>query len=85
MITLLLLYSVGAHNAFICENGGGIVALSLRFILSSPTWLVLCFSVMSDLNLDNPGCQSLGAPPPSSGSSSDYAADRSTCLTRTGG
>ena len=86
MITLLLLYSIGAHNAFICENGGGggSVELSLRFIISSPTWPVLCFSVMSDLNLDNPGFQSQGAPPPtppSSGSSSDSAADRRTCLT----
>ena len=25
-----------------------------------PTWPVLCFSVMSDLNLDDPGFQSLG-------------------------
>ena len=66
MITLLLLYSVGAHDAFICENmwGGGSVELSLRFIISSPVWPVLCFSVMSDLNLDNQGYQSLGAPPP---------------------
>ena len=82
VITLLLLYSVSAHEAFICESGGG-VELSLRFIISSPTWPVLCCSVMSDLNLDNPGYQSLGAPPPappSSGSSSDYAADRHTCL-----
>ena len=39
---------------------------------------------MSDLNLDNPGFQSPGAPtpaPPSSGSSSDSAADRRTCIT----
>ena len=89
MITLLLLYNVGAHDAFICENGvgGGGVELSLRFIISSPTWPVLCCSVMSDLDLDNQGYQSLGAPPPapppppSSGSSSDYAADRHACLT----
>ena len=85
MISLLLLYSVGAHDAFICENvGGGGVELSLRFIISSPTWLVLCCSVMSDLNLDNPGYQSLGATPPaspSSGSSLYYVADRHTCLT----
>ena len=91
MITLLLLYSVGAHDAFICEmvgggGGGGSVELSLRFIISSPTWPVLCCSVRSDLNLDNPGYQSLGAPPPpppllSSGSSSDYTADRRTYLT----
>ena len=45
-------------------GGGGSVELSLRFIISSPTWPVLCFSVMCDLNLDNPGYQSLGAPPP---------------------
>ena len=39
---------------------------------------------MSDLNLDNLGFQSPGAPtpaPPSSGSSSDSAADRHTCIT----
>ena len=39
---------------------------------------------MSDLNLDNPGFQSPGAPtpaPPSSGSSSDSVADRRTCIT----
>ena len=54
VITLLLLYSVGAHDAFIYEKvGGGGVELSLRFIISSPTWPVLCCSVMSDLNLDN--------------------------------
>ena len=84
MITLLLLYSVGAHDAFMGENEGGGVELSLRFIISSPTSPVLCFSVMSALNLDNPRYQSLGAPPPappSSGSSSDYSADRHTCLT----
>ena len=77
-MTLLLLYCVGAHNAFFSEFGGGCDGLSLRFIISSPTWPVLCFSVMSDLNLDNPGFQSQGAPPPatsSSGSSSDSAAD----------
>ena len=85
-MTLLLLYRVGAHNAFLSEfrGGGGGDGLSLRFIISSPTWPVLCFSVMSDLNLDNPGFQSPGAPtpvPPSSGSSSDSAADRRTCIT----
>ena len=55
-------------------GGGGGVGLSLRFIISPPTWPVLCFSVMSELNLDNPGFQSLGAPPsapPLSGSSID--------------
>ena len=49
-----------------------------------PTWPVLCFSVMNELNLDDPGFQSPGAPapaPPSSGSSSDTATDRHTCLT----
>ena len=49
-----------------------------------PTWPVLCFSVMSELNLDDLGFQSLGAPtpaPPSSGSSSDTATDRRTCIT----
>ena len=49
-----------------------------------PTWPVLCFSVMNELNLDDPGFQSPGAPthaPPSSGSSSDTATDRRTCLT----
>ena len=68
---------------FVTRGGGG-VELSLRFIISSPTWAVLCFSVMSGLNLDNPGYQSLGVPPPappSSSSSSDYVADRRTCLT----
>ena len=49
-------------------------------IISSPTWPVLCCSVMSDLDLDNPGYRSLGAPPPAP-PSSDYAADRRTCLT----
>ena len=63
VITLLLLYSVGAHDAFICEKGGGgSVELSLRFIISSPTWPVLCCSVTSDLNLDILGYQSLGVP-----------------------
>ena len=62
-MTLLLLYRVGAHNAFISEYGGGGDGLSLRFIISSPTWPVLCFSVISDLNLDDPGFQSQGAPP----------------------
>ena len=50
----------------------------------TPTWPVLCFSVMSELNLDDPGFQSPGAPtpaPPSSGSSSDTATDRQACLT----
>ena len=62
---------------------GGSVELSLWFIISFPTWPVLCFSEMSDLNLDNPGFQSQGAPPPPpppSGSSSDSAADGRTCL-----
>ena len=69
---------------FVKIGGGGSVELSLRFIISSLTWPVLCCSVMSDLNLDNPGYQPLGVPPPappSSGSSSGYAADRRTCLT----
>ena len=64
-------------------GGGGSDELSLRFIISSPTWPVLCFSVMSDLNLDNTGFQSPGAPTPalpSSGSSLDSAADRRTCI-----
>ena len=64
VMTLFLLYRVGAHNAFLSEFWGGSDGLSLRFIISSPTWPVLCFSVMSDLNLDNPGFQSLGAPTP---------------------
>ena len=54
---------------------GGSDGLILRFIISSPTWPVLCFSVMSDLNLDNPGFQSPGAPtpaPPYSGSSATH-------------
>ena len=41
-----------------------------------------CIVFLSELNLDNPGFQSPGAPPsdpPSSGSSSDSAADRRTC------
>ena len=65
-MTLLLLYRVGARNAFLSEfgGGGGSDGLSLLFIISSRTWPVLCFSVMSDLNLDNPGFQSQGAPPP---------------------
>ena len=44
----------------------------------------LVFSALSDLNLDDPGFQSTGAPtpaPPSSGSSSNAATDRLTCLT----
>ena len=65
--------------------GGGSDGLSLRFIIFfPPTWPVLCFSVMSELNLDDPGFQSPGAPtpaPPSSGSSSDTATDRRTCMT----
>ena len=84
VMDLLLLYRVCAHNAFLSEFGWGSDGLSLRFIISSPTWPVLCFSVMSDLNLDNPGFQSPGAPtpaPPSSGSSSDSVADRCTCIT----
>ena len=79
MHTTLFLVNFGGWG------GGGVSdGLSLRFIISSPTWPVLCFSVMSDLNLDNPGFQSPGAPtpvPPSSGSSSDSAADRRTCIT----
>ena len=50
----------------------------------SPYMACLVFSVMSELNLDDPGFQSPGAPtpaPPSSGSSSDAATDRRTCLT----
>ena len=67
-------------------GGGGSDGLSLRFIIFSALHglSVLCFSVMSDLNLDDPGFQSLGAPtpaPPSSGSSSDTAPDRRTCIT----
>ena len=72
------------HATLLLVNLGGNDRLSLRFIISSPTWPVLCFSVMSDLNLDNPGFQSPGAPIlalPSSGSSSDSAADRRTCIT----
>ena len=58
MHTTLLFVKMGGGG------GGGSVALSLRFIISSPTWPVFCFSVMSDLNLDNPGFQSQGATPP---------------------
>ena len=47
--------------------------------LFPPTWPVLCFSVMSELNLDDPGAPTPA--PPSSGSSSDTATDRRTCLT----
>ena len=51
----------------------------------SPYMAGLVISVMSDLNLDDPGFQSPGATPsapPSSGSSStDAAPDRRTCLT----
>ena len=54
-------------------------------ITFSPLHGLSCvFSVMSELNLDDPGFQSPGAPtpsPPSSGSSSDTATDRRTCLT----
>ena len=84
MIPFLLLYSVSAHNAFLSELGRGVVDLVYSSSFLPLTWPVLCFSVMSDLNLDDTGFQSPGAPtpaPPSSGSSSDTAADRRTCIT----
>ena len=50
----------------------------------SPYMACLVFSVMSELNLDDPGFQSPGAttpaPPSSGSSSSDTATDRRTCL-----
>ena len=65
--------------AFISElGGGGVMDLVYGQSFLPPTWPVLCFSVMSDLNLDDPGFRSPGAPtpaPPSSGSSSDTATD----------
>ena len=81
VITLLIYIALVPAKLFLSERGRG-VGLSLRFIISPPTWPVLYFSVMSELNLDNLGFQSPGAPPSaplSSGSSSDSTADRRKC------
>ena len=80
----LLFYTVLVHTTLLLVNWGGGVDLVYGSSFLPPTWPVLCFSVMSDLNLDDPGFQSPGAPTPaplSSGSSSDTAADRRTCIT----
>ena len=66
------------NNAFISELGGGGAMDLVHGSSFSPYMACLVFSVMSDLNLDDPGFQSPGAPthaPPSSGSSSDAATD----------
>ena len=84
MITLLIYIALVPATPFLSERGRG-VGLSLRFIISPLTWPLLCFSVMSELNLDNPGFQSPGAlpnsppPHPLPGSSLDSAADRRKC------
>ena len=66
-------------------GGGGGDGFCLRSIIFSPYMACLVFSVMSDLNLSDPGFQSPGATTPapqtSGSSSSDAATDRRTCLT----
>ena len=61
-------------HVFLLVKGGGGNELSLRLIILNSSWPLLCFSVMSEINLDEPGftAPANSTAPPSSDSSVDH-------------